>query len=655
METFKLKKLSLRNFKGIRELVIDDFKDETNIYGDNGTGKTTIFDAVMYLLFGKDSLGSAKFQVKTLDLNNNVIPKLEHEVSGVFEVRGKVIEIRRVLKEKWVKKRGALLPEFVGNESLFYWDDVPKQAKEYQAKINEILDEGVFKLITNPLYFNSLKWQDRREVLIRIAGSLTDNEVAEGNQEFVKLITGLQDKTIEEYKKELASKKKKLNVDLRAIPTRVDEATRGLPQPAAFDNVRSCVEKWEIELKEIDALLLDKHKVLERHQEEKSNLSKDIHAAKTKMDTLEFLEKENILEIERKRGSALKKIEFDFILKTETSERLTLFIDSLKGRIEALVSEKNKLGEKWEMENAKSFVFDKTRNSCPSCKREFEGEDLESVNTLREQMTSNFNANKTRELEQINTEGQDVVRNFEKARLNLEEKETALIALKKEALVLEEKSKEEAERIALSEEGSSLALALSNNIEYLDLINKLEVLQSKNIIPIAVDDTELLEEKTKLSAEIKEASETLFDEGVIKKINQRIVLLKSEEGQLSQQISDLELTEFTVELFIKTKIEALENKINQKFSYVKFKLFETQINGGEIECCEALVNGVSFSDLNNAAKINAGLDIINTLTEFHKVSAPIFIDNRESINDLIKTQSQLVNLIVSKDDKLRVA
>lgn len=118
----------------------------------------------------------------------------------------------------------------------------------------------------------------------------------------------------------------------------------------------------------------------------------------------------------------------------------------------------------------------------------------------------------------------------------------------------------------------------------------------------------------------------------------------------------LKKEQYTIDNFIKLKIDTIEGKINSKFSYVKFKLFETQINGGQVETCEALINGVPFSDANTASKINAGVDIINTLCEFYKVSAPIFLDNRESVSEIIPTDSQIINLIVSAGDKkLRVA
>ena len=120
-------------------------------------------------------------------------------------------------------------------------------------------------------------------------------------------------------------------------------------------------------------------------------------------------------------------------------------------------------------------------------------------------------------------------------------------------------------------------------------------------------------------------------------------------------MADLEGSEFLAEQFTKAKMDTLVKRINGRFKYVSFKMFETQINGGEVETCETLVNGVPFSDANHAGKVNAGIDIINTLCEHYNIYAPIFIDFRESVNNLIDCESQVVNLIVSTDKKLRVA
>lgn len=109
------------------------------------------------------------------------------------------------------------------------------------------------------------------------------------------------------------------------------------------------------------------------------------------------------------------------------------------------------------------------------------------------------------------------------------------------------------------------------------------------------------------------------------------------------------------EEFIRTKVELLEGSINNKFAgSISFKLFNKQINGGLNECCEATVNGVPFSNANTASQINAGLSIVNTLCNHFDVQAPIFIDNAESVNKIGETDSQLIKLIVSLDNTLKV-
>ncbi|MBP7398205.1 MAG: AAA family ATPase [Chitinophagales bacterium] len=69
-----LKKLSLLNFKGIRQRTIE-FNDVTNIFGKNEAGKTTLFDASLWVLFGKDSTDRKDFAIKTLDENNEPFHK----------------------------------------------------------------------------------------------------------------------------------------------------------------------------------------------------------------------------------------------------------------------------------------------------------------------------------------------------------------------------------------------------------------------------------------------------------------------------------------------------------------------------------------------------------------------------------------------------
>ena len=653
MKTIKLKQLELRNFKGIRNLTID-FDKITNIYGDNATGKTTVFDAFTWLLFGKDSTDRKQFEVKTLDNNNVVIPKLEHEVSAILDVDGLEIEVKRILKEKWVKKRGSLESEFSGNETLYYWQNIPLQAKEFLVKINGLIDEGIFKLITNPKYFNALKWQDCREVLIRITGNITDNEIAQGNDEFIKLITGLKDKTIEEYKREIFARKKKLKTDLITIPTRIDEAFRSMPELIDFTKIKAAITQLENELESVENSILDKSKAIEDVQNKYSRIHQEIFGCKSKVQNIEFEEQQKLNNSTTQHFKILVSLQHSNRFKKEELNTIKTNIKYAIKKRKSLITKTDDLRNDWNTLNAKEIQFNENENefSCPTCNHSF---DADKIEERKKTLTANFQKDKNENLAVIQRDGKRFALEIETLKNTIVSNENAMATLEKE--VTEVTGKITAlEQPKLAENSTpTLEEVLKTHEEYNQLKAKITELESKIIKPPKVDTSKLQQRKSDLKVKIQENRTLLNDEIVIERTNKRIAELKEEERNLAQQIADLELSEFTINAFIKSKIEILENRINNKFKLVKFRLFETQINGGEIECCDTLINGVPYADLNNAAKINAGLDVINTLCKFYKVNAPVFIDNAESVNELITIQSQLTRLVVTKDKQLKIA
>ena len=226
----KLLKLSLKNFKGIKELVINFAGRNTNIYGKNATGKTTIFDAFKWLFFDKDSNDKKDFNIKTLDKDNNPIHFLEHEVEATLLIDNSEVIFKKVLEEKWVKKRGQEQQEFSGHETSYWIDEVPIKKKDYEEKINNIIPESLFKLITDPLFFNNqMSWKERRELLVNISGSdLTDETILDSDIKYSTLKENLQGRSIDDYKKVVSSKIKELNDEKEKIPVRIDELTNTL-------------------------------------------------------------------------------------------------------------------------------------------------------------------------------------------------------------------------------------------------------------------------------------------------------------------------------------------------------------------------------------------------------------------------------------------
>jgi DNA repair protein SbcC/Rad50 len=660
----RIKKLTLVNFKGIKLHEILFVNNSTNIYGDNATDKTTLMDAFLWLLFGKDSTDRKDFEIKTLDHKGAIIPKIEHEVSAVIEVDGIEYNIKRILKEKWVTKRGSKDAEFSGNETVYFWNDVPLQLKDYQAKINGLVNEDVFKLLTNVLYFNQLDWQKRRSVLTQIAGDITDGEIAATNPEFKALLDRLltERKTFSEFKSQLSAQKKNLKTQLEAIPTRIDEAHRGMPEQIDFDAIQKAIDEKNIELNKIEESLLDASKTVQANMNLVLGKQSEIQKLKTDRQQVEFDIKQKFQDQKNERQKMLSIGRNDVDQCKNQVDLLTNNLRAFRKQLAELETERARLRDQWAEENEKELVFDDKQFCCPACKRSFEAADIEAK---KKELTNNFNINKTVQLDRIKERGVAVASDIETFTKRIASTESELEAAEDKLTAsshqlndvlkqVDEGNKNAEADLQLMLESDSRLKSIAGEISSLE-----EQVGSLKAAP-ADDNEELKVKKAGITCDIDALKSQLALKEQIEKVKQRIQQLHEEESKLAQQVADLEGIEFTIQNFEKAKIEALEAKVNSMFSFVKFRMFETQINGGEVPCCHTLVNSngawVPFSDANNAAKINAGLDIINRLSQHYNVQCPVFIDNRESVTSLINTDTQLVNLIVSPEDKkLRVA
>jgi DNA repair exonuclease SbcCD ATPase subunit len=666
MKTIKIKSLALQNFKGIRNLHIADFGQETNIFGANASGKTTVFDAFTWLLFGKDSTDRQAFEVKTLDKSNNPIPQLEHSVTATLEIDGEQIDIQRTLREKWVKQRGALEATFQGNEQAFFWNGVPMQAGEFAKKVSSLMDEKIFKLITNPLAFNAMKWQDQRAVLMDIAGNITDKDLAKGNSNFEALLNKLSNKSLDEYKKQVAAQIKKAKDELKMLPTRIDEVERGKPQAIDFDGIKHALKVSEIQLNGIDDQITDRLKAQQAINDKKAEKQQKIYALKSEISSIEHNAKMEAEKQVREAGSKstellgkIKEVDSEIQAAENGINTLVSTVKSKESEIEGYKTKQEKIRKGWMERNAETFKMDENDCKCPTCKREYDADDIAAEKV---KMEANFKFNKQLDLDALSAQGKSltlVIENLVKEISGLSEriengkKHLEKLVASKSELETELENDKGLEGISTVEEIVSGILGSNKELPSINQeIQKLEE-QLNNQEGVNVDD--LKSKKAEINARISELKTQLQAEEQIKKADERIAELMKMESELAQQIADVEREQFTIENFIKAKIDRLEAIINEKFAFVNFKMFETQINGGEVETCKALVDGVPFSDANNAAKINAGIDIINTLCEHYQVSAPIFVDNRESVSRLIDSKSQIINLIVSEADaKLRI-
>lgn len=633
MNTIKLKSMSLINFKGIRNLEVN-FADITIISGANASGKTSIFDGFTWLLFGKDTNGRSDFNIKTLDENNIAIPRIDHEVSAVLEVDGKPIALRKVYKEKWTKKKGSEIAEMSGHTTDYYANGVPMSESQYKERIDSIIGESTFKGLTNPLHFNSMKWEDRRMVLTRIAGETSDESIAVGNPDFIDLLNKLSGKTIEEYQREIANKKKLLKGELESIPTRIDEATRSMPAPVDYSVIEQEISARTIRIQELES---QKQSLVTQNNEENAKI-KSILDDKLKLQKeLMSLRNENKLKalnstspIEMELKQANEKLVQTKNLISSKQNRIT----SINAQIKQLNEANDKDRELWQKVNAETFVLNDAPTHCNTCKQPLPESEL---NEYKLNAQTNFNTDKSNRLKTIQEAG--IRRNGEIEQLKLQ-----LQPLESEISELTSQSDES----VIVEIQTRLDAAKNAPIEIdpreTELENKINAIVIPEQIPV-IDTTS--EERGKLNTEIDGFKKQLASKDQLAQVKTRISELEKQQQEFAQQLANLEKTEFTIEQFNRLKMNDLEYKINQKFSLVKFRLFKTQINGGIEECCDCLVNGVPFSDVNTAGKINAGIDIINALIEHSGSNAPIWIDNCESVNDIMPSSAQMVLLYVT--------
>nr|DAN05332.1 MAG TPA: chromosome partition protein [Caudoviricetes sp.] len=650
----KLKKLILDNFKGIKELRID-FSDVTNIFGDNGIGKTTIFDAFTWLMFGKDSTDKKDFSVQTLDESSNILHHLEHRVTGILEINGVEKTFSRMLKEKWQKTKGEAEQTLRGTTTTYEIDGVPVKQKEYQSTISEAIDEDLFKMISNPFYFNQLHWEKQREILMQIIGDVDTDLVINYNSKLGKLKSLLKNDDIDTFNKKTKASISKLKEKVKDIPARIDECNNSILQ-VDFNALE--VEKHSLKdnISDIDEKLTD----LSNVNKEKIKMQDKLFSLRNELNSKqnEYFKNSNkpIEELQSKINESkrnLSSLDWDIKKKKDSVERISQIIEHFKRDIETKKAFKDELLEKYQKVIHEEFTFNETESVCPCCGREYPADKIEEIKADAERR---FIKNKKIKVDCLLDPGKKAKSEIEEMQSTLEKRESEFDDLNAEILSLEESyrlSSEKVKELECELQNMDCKEPVFEGQKELEL--QIENLENKIYNFKSADNSELKLKKKELQEQYEEVIRKLSKHDNNYELKARINELEQEEKDLNVKIAELEGYQFLAEEFIRTKVELLEAKINDKFNgKVSFKLFKNQVNGGLEQCCTALIAGVPFNDANNAAKINAGLSIINVLCEHYGTSSVIFIDNAESVNELEKTDSQIVRLVVSLDKELKV-
>lgn len=628
----KLLKLKLQNFKGIRNSEFDFGGIDATIYGDNATGKTTVFDSLCWLLFGKDSLDRADFEIKTLE-NGEPIHKVNHEVEAEFlNDDGNSFTLKRVYREKYSSPRGGDT-KLTGHTTDYFVNDVPIKEKEYKQYINDVVAEDVFKLITNPLYFNEqYSWQNRRKLLLEISGDIKDEEVIDRRSELKRLSDLLNGRTVDEQRKIVAAKKTAINKELDMIPVRIDEALRNKADiSTSEDKLKADIKVFDEAIKKLDeqkSIIINGFNATEKRSKI-DEINRKLKLRQSEVLSTYTAEKQRLRSEYELLLNKLKAIESERDRYTDRAYDLHGEIERENKRIETLQAE-------FDVFNSQTF----DESICPTCKQPLPAD-------KQAELEADFNSNKAEKLEEY----QQLIESAKTLKANYEEQQEVM-AVKADGLIKEIEDKTKAYESKFKEYESYYEPNIEDDPEYRGLKAELFLLELDD------NDDADTKEVARLESEIKElrskqsALETELNKYTLNAdIQKRVIELESQQQKLADEKNLLDETSFLIDEFIKAKVDMLEENINSHFEYARFKMFNVLVNGNIEECCETTYKGVPYRSMNNAARMNVGLDIINALTSYYKVNAPVFIDNAEAVTDFVKCNSQTIRLVVDADFK----
>lgn len=644
MKQIKLLSMHIQNFKGCKDRTIE-FGQTTRITGDNGVGKSTVFDAYLWLLFDKNSKGVTNFAVRPLTESGETINNIEISVEATISVDNDEYKLRKTQKQKWVKKRGTDTREFQGNVNEFDINGYPKSQKEFKEFISGIVNEEVFPLISNPAAFTSLPWKEQRDILMQFVGDVSDVGIAETfGEKYLKLIPELKIANTDDILKKYTKAKNTLNKDMVEIPARIDEASKQL---VIADVGALEVEKVakEVALQKVEDELSGGNGKLE----EINSKRQEIMNLKFRISEIQNEENQNLFD----KSKALRD---DLVTKEDTLRSIKREIADMNSEIHSVhskyewsVKEVKRLQEEWKAEKAKTFPemvpmepISDSASVCPTCGQNLPEdviqkniENYEKKKQAYEDKYANdliqFKERKKNKISEIETAGTEAASDRDKCKSREEELRKSMVELDSklaEAQKAYDSVLEELNRYPKTAD-------ISEKAEYLATVEKISVLE-KEIESMSSDTsgrTELEAKKAVLKDEIAEiAGKILAADNT--KAKERIAELEKEQKEVGQKIAEQEQMIDLVEDFIRTKMNMISEKINGMFSIVSFKLFDNQINGGLKETCTCTVNGVGHLDVNDGHEIVAGLDIINTFSEKFGVRCPIFIDRAGELNEI---------------------
>ena len=637
----RILRMCIENFKNHRSLCLEFGGRSVSIFGDNATGKTGVYDALTWLLFGKDSRGNGEknFEVKPLNDRGEV---LDHDaltsVETVFSVDGESLTLKRTYREVWSVQRGSVDVVYDGNTSEYFVDGVPVKKNVFVEKVNELCDEETFRMMTSVSHFaDGISWQERRAVLFDLVGVASDGEILASDERFAPLRESMGRLSLDDYKKKLLADKRGYVGAKTDIPARISECQRTIAdvEPLDFAAAKAELAVLQAQKESIEGQVLS----IERdHASEQKRL--EIREAQLDMDRIES--ENRAFRTSQTAGRVSVETLRDQLsrLRTRRQEvetRLSFAETNVAGLDKDIADSR----ERWIAVNNERF----TPGRCPTCGQALPEAQQKAASDV-------FEVNKRHRLREI----EQTASAKKEARAQLEARIAEL--------------KEEIERLdgELAEKTEELRRAEASAVEPVDMVDYSEKRRaaqekirglSEALAELMADTSSAREalqgQLSEVRAEIAKRTDLLSKESLLEYSHKRVEELREDARNASACLDAIERMLYLIDEYTRYKTGFIEESVNRLFRVVRFRLFREQANGGVEDRCDVTVGGVPYVGVNNGAKINAGIDIIHTLSQAYGVRVPLFVDNAESVTKLEQFDGQIIRLIVSENDKeLRV-
>ncbi len=664
MKKILLKHLKLLNFCGIREGSYEFGEDLTTISASNGKGKSTIVNAINYVLFGTDAKGYA-LDIKTYDKDHNIIREIEHSAELTLrviepdDIPGETDEFvfKRSLSDKW---QG----EECKNTFKYYINDEVCTASEYKKCLTSILSESIFAWIVNPSRFLSEDWKTQRAFLQSLVGDITTADITHGDQKFDFVVESLKKQDIEKLLHHLRYKRSEIQKQLDEVPIRLQELSKTMPQAEDFDNLQLTLEELESDLANIDSKV-NAIKNGAATQVKNEGIRHRLEFARKRVDEMTKSARKLSGDEEVRHGSDLinartaqskaqamvEELQAKMKGFTETEIHLNEQMDEHKKNIK-------EVGTQYEETNAERWEWNDENSFCPHCGQALP---IDKVAQMKKESLERFNERKSKRLKSLLDVADKIKKEHAQCKQLMEQMvedrhhTTNQLVEAHKALKDAEAHLDEVEK----ENPRKYTEILNSKEEFRKVSEEIQDLEAELSKPAEGEVeqqtmlAELAEQRKPVEEKISYLRSRLATKETFDKIAARIEEVHQERITYINQLDELDQKLDIANEYNQLSCSILEDRVSEHFKFVRWSLFKSNLDGEKKPFCECYHDGVPYSRLNGAAKVNAGIDIAYTISQHYDVSAPMVLDECESNLHPISRGGQQIRLYVTNDQELK--